>query len=434
MWPELNDVPVIVVGQTAADEGDFAAGGANSESNRKLVLVSLIPVFFLVVFAAVLFFYLRKKHQKRMAEINQMELNSGEPLLRAQPVGDSTLREFNHDQEITSGSGSGMPRMVKRTLAKDIQLETKNPIGKGRYGQVWLGSYKGDYVAVKVFRAYDEESWKREKDIYGITLLRHENILTYIGADLASYNSTTHMWLVTKYHPYGSLYDFLNRPDVSIDSGAAYKLLESTVCGLAHLHNDINAKQGKPGIAHRDIKTKNILVRLDHTCVIADFGLAVTQDKELFIPKHKSRTGTIRYMSPEDLDESIVKKNDFEAFRQADIYSFALVMWEVLWRTVVIAAAGFEDESGLAPGFQLPYHNVVEHDPKVEEMYKVVCVEGSRPAIRAIWQADRVSWEMARLMKECWHSDPKVRLSALNLKKAIKKLKGNLSYTATENV
>ena len=85
---------------------------------------------FLGLFAGVLFFYLRRKHRKRMAEINQMELGSSGPLLRAQAVGDSTLRELR--QEMTSGSGSGMPHMVHRTLAKQIQLCTGDgPIGKG---------------------------------------------------------------------------------------------------------------------------------------------------------------------------------------------------------------------------------------------------------------------------------------------------------------
>jgi len=31
--------------------------------------------------------------------------------------------------------------------------------------------------------------------------------------------------------------------------------------------------QGKPAIAHRDIKTKNILVKADLTCCIADLGM-----------------------------------------------------------------------------------------------------------------------------------------------------------------
>jgi bone morphogenetic protein receptor type-1B len=32
---------------------------------------------------------------------------------------------------------------------------------------------------------------------------------------------------------------------------------------------------GKPAIAHRDMKTKNILVKKDGSCCIADLGLAV---------------------------------------------------------------------------------------------------------------------------------------------------------------
>ena len=45
--------------------------------------------------------------------------------------------------------------------------------------------------------------------------------------------------------------------------------------GLAHLHMPIVGTQGKPAIAHRDLKSKNILVKRDLTCAIADLGLCV---------------------------------------------------------------------------------------------------------------------------------------------------------------
>lgn len=41
---------------------------------------------------------------------------------------------------------------------------------------------------------------------------------------------------------------------------------------------------GKPAIAHRDLKSKNVLVKKNGTAVIADLGLAV---------KHDSSTNTI---------------------------------------------------------------------------------------------------------------------------------------------
>ena len=71
------------------------------------------------------------------------------------------------------------------------------------------------------------------------------------------------------------------------------------------------SEHNKHSIAHRDIKSKNILVRgthpndLDISCVLADFGLAVSQ-KELpemeFTHENNTRVGTKRYMSPEVLD------------------------------------------------------------------------------------------------------------------------------------
>lgn len=64
--------------------------------------------------------------------------------------------------------------------------------------------------------------------------------------------------------------------------------------------------QGKPAIAHRDIKSKNILMKLNGSCVIADFGLAVTHVQatgEMDVGSNP-RVGTKRYMSPEVLEET----------------------------------------------------------------------------------------------------------------------------------
>ena len=101
------------------------------------------------------------------------------------------------------------------------------------------------------------------------------------------------------------------------------------------------------------------------------------------VPGDNFKVGTKRYMSPEVLDDSIRKKTTFQAFCNADVYSFALVIWEVLHRTDV----GPEE----APPHALPYHEYVGPDPSVEEMHRVVCVEKRRPATERRWEGNEVS-------------------------------------------
>lgn len=50
-------------------------------------------------------------------------------------------------------------------------------VGKGRHGEVWLGSWRDDKVAVKIFSTTEEKSWFRETEIYQTVLMRHDNIL-----------------------------------------------------------------------------------------------------------------------------------------------------------------------------------------------------------------------------------------------------------------
>lgn len=95
----------------------------------------------------------------------------------------------------------------------------------------------------------------------------------FIAADIKGTGSWTQLYLITDYHENGSLYDYLK--STTLDNKAMLRLAYSSVSGLCHLHTEIFGTQGKPAIAHRDLKSKNILVKRNGTCCIADLGLAV---------------------------------------------------------------------------------------------------------------------------------------------------------------
>ncbi|GBP70588.1 Activin receptor type-1 [Eumeta japonica] len=329
--------------------------------------------------------------------------------VKAVAAGDSTLREYL-ECSVTSGSGSGLPLMVQRTLAKQVTLQ--ECVGKGRYGEVWRGVWYADSVAVKISFSREEAAWRRETELYSTVMLRHDNILAYIGSDMTSKNGCTQLWLITHYHPLGSLYDHLNR--TALTRQQMLRLCLSAVNGLLHLHTEIHGTQGKPAIAHRDIKSKNILVRVNGECCIADLGLAVTRGAQGepcggAPPAH--RQGTRRYMSPEVLDESINLRS-FDAFRACDVYALALVLWEACRRT-----------GRCARDYRPPYHELAPSDPSCEDMRKIVCVEGARPVPSDDDHPTMVA--MMKLMKECWHQNPSVRLPALRIKKTLMKLAEN---------
>ncbi|TKS88079.1 Activin receptor type-1C [Collichthys lucidus] len=252
----------------------------------------------------------------------------------------TTLKDLIYDMT-TSGSGSGLPLLVQRTIARTIILQES--IGKGRFGEVWRGKWRGEEVAVKIFSSREERSWFREAEIYQTVMLRHENILGFIAADNKGEekppedNGTwTQLWLVSDYHEHGSLFDYLNRYTLSATTPAT------------------------------------------DTIDIA--------------PNH--RVGTKRYMAPEVLDDSINMKH-FESFKRADIYAMGLVFWEIASRCSM---------GGIHEDYQLPYYDLVQSDPSVEEMRKVVCEQKLRPNIPNRWQSCEALRVMAKIMRECWVS------------------------------
>ena len=228
----------------------------------------------------------------------------------------------------TSGSGGGMPHLVERTIARGFTLGEM--IGGGRFGQVYLGSYQEEKYAVKKFFSRDEQSWFREREIYNSFNMRHDNILTYVAADILSNNGVTELWLITQFHSRGSLFDELHRESLSMEQMIKY--IFSACRGMAYLHMEFPGTQGKPCIAHRDLKSKNLLVKNDETLCIADFGLAVVASSTRLREPESLKQGTKRYMAPELLEEKLNPKY-FESFVRTDIYSFGIVLWEICWRS-----------------------------------------------------------------------------------------------------
>ncbi|XP_072331189.1 activin receptor type-1B [Scyliorhinus torazame] len=312
--------------------------------------------------------------------------------------------------DTTTGSGSGLPLFVQRTIARTVVLH--EIVGKGRYGEVWHGKWHGDDVAVKIFPSHEERSWLREAEIYQTSMLRHENVLGFIAADNKDDGIRTQLWLVSDYHENGSLFDYLDRYTVTIDGMIQFVI--SIASGLTHLHMEIIGTQGKPAIAHRDLKSKNILVKKNGRCAIADFGLSVRHDSATdtidISPNH--RVGTTRYMAPEIIDDTIDKRH-FGSFKSVDVYALGLVYWEIAHRC---SAGGFHGDH------HLPYYDLVPSDPSIEDMKKVICVQKLRPTILNQWQSSPALWKMGKIMQECWCANGAARLTALRIKKTTSQL------------
>ncbi|XP_041426346.1 bone morphogenetic protein receptor type 1A S homeolog isoform X2 [Xenopus laevis] len=368
-----------------------------------LIISMVVCVIFIAGFILIIWIYKHKLHSQRM--LYNRNLDPDDAFI---PAGESLKALIDISQ--SSGSGSGLPLLVQRTIAKQIQMVRQ--IGKGRYGEVWMGKWRGEKVAVKVFFTAEEASWFRETEIYQTVLMRHENILGFVAADIKGTGSWTQMYLITEYHENGSLYDFLKC--TTLDTRSLLKLAYSAACGLCHLHTEIYGTQGKPAIAHRDLKSKNILIKENWTCCIADLGLAVkfnSDTHEVDIPLN-TRVGTKRYMAPEVLDESL-NKNHFQAYIMADIYSFSLIVWEMTRRCIT---------GGIVEEYQLPYYDMVPNDPSFEDMREVVCMKCLRPTVSNRWNSDECLRAILKLMAECWAQNPASRLTALRIKKTLAKM------------
>lgn len=253
----------------------------------------------------------------------------------------------------------------------------------GRFGTVWKGKMKSDDVAVKVFPTQDKQSWITEQEIYKLPRMNHPNILHFIGAEKHIFqDGKIEFWLITQYHSLGSLCDFLKSHTVSWQD--LCKISESMARGLMHLHEEIPGTRTddlKPAIAHRDFKSKNVLLKSDMTACVADFGLALRFAPGQPCGDVHGQVGTRRYMAPEILEGAINFNRD--SFLRIDVYACGLVLWELVSRCTA--------HGGPVAEYQLPFEAELGSHPTLEEMQDNIAAKKLRPRLYDEWRSHNVS-------------------------------------------
>lgn len=300
---------------------------------------------------------------------------------------------------------------------------------RGRFGAVWKGRYGREMVAVKIFPLQDKNSWYAEQEIYNLPQMDHDNILKFVGVEKRGENLQMEFWLITSFHEKGSLCDFLKSNIVSWDDMC--KIAYTMARGLNHLHEQVAANgrlEMKPSIAHRDFKSKNVLIKSDMSACIADFGLALVFEPGKAVGDAHGQVGTRRYMAPEVLEGAINFSRN--AFLRIDMYACGLVLWELASRCSFgqppMNGTNNNQVLSSVDEYKLPFEAEVS-SPALDQMQDLVVNKRCRPRIKDVWRLHPGMAAFCNTIEECWDHDAEARLSASCVAERIKNLQ-HLDY------
>jgi len=237
----------------------------------------------------------------------------------------------------------------------DVKFTSKTKLGGGAFGDVFCGKYQNREVAVKVLKFTQLDNriisdFKREISVL-CKISTHPNIVTFIGwayGNIVVEGSVSEkrLMIVTELVPGQTIYAFRKFLDCNIEHSILGKPLDQNgmidiahqICsGMAFIH--------KKGIAHRDLKSENVMVYGQYKVIILDFGLSralnnTTMATHHSTPRHGGgmttialgggtlhwtcRQGTVCFEAPEIL---FSRSSNYFC---GDVYSFAIVLYELV--------------------------------------------------------------------------------------------------------
>ncbi|XP_036452987.1 receptor-interacting serine/threonine-protein kinase 2-like [Colossoma macropomum] len=204
-------------------------------------------------------------------------------------------------------------------------------ISKGGFGTVFRAQHSDwrTTVAIKCLKL-DSPVGERERNC----LLKEAEVLhkarfNHIIQIFGVCNEPEFFCIVTEYMTNGSLDELLHEKNMypMVAWPLRLRILYEIALGVNFLHNMT------PPLLHHDLKTQNILLDGEYHVKIADFGLS--KWRQLSISKGSGSKpaemgGTVIYMPPEEYEPNKSRRADVKQ----DMYSYAIIMWEVLSRRI----------------------------------------------------------------------------------------------------
>ncbi|KAG9408427.1 hypothetical protein AC1031_021666 [Aphanomyces cochlioides] len=192
------------------------------------------------------------------------------------------------------------------------EIELTKSIAAGGFGDVWLGRFRGQVVAVKTCQ---KSSRKQLQDfIHELVLtgsLQCEEIVTLLGA---AWLRPMDLQAILEYMNLGDVKTML---DNSASSPSLWPFHAKLECALSVAKGLVYLKARH--VIHRDLKSRNILLDSAKGTKLADFGISRHDTSSETMT---AGVGTYRWMAPEVLT--------FKQYSTSvDVFSFGVVLSEL---------------------------------------------------------------------------------------------------------
>jgi len=266
----------------------------------------------------------------------------------------------------------GSTKKAKIFTFEELKKATNNYkesriIGRGGFGTVYKGFLQDNtIVAIKKSKTVDENQIDQFiNEIVLLSQIDHKNVVKLLGCCL----ETQVPLLVYEFVSKGTLFNYIHH-----ESSASSKRWETcpriaveTADALSYLHSTAS-----PPIIHRDVKPSNILLDDNFTAKVSDFGISklVPRDKKDLTTVVQ---GTFGYLDPEYLQTN-------QLTEKSDIYSFGVVLVELLTGEDVISFDRFEDERCLPMYFL----SSLKEDRLFEILESFIVEEGNKEHINEV--------------------------------------------------